>query len=208
VFRRKPLPGLFKKENSRLDGSDGAFHLLSNQPLIHSRAAVCATYVVCGHPRAAAAGPVISFASVGPRDPGNRSVPCGGAAAALFLRWRGKLLIRPFKPITCSGGRGQSSAPPPLERSFNVKGYRSAQAPGYWSPLKGPQRARSFKGPWLLAVVSGNQRWRLVRPPGSTGTLQPASPARTGGLPRLGEGARARSGWGLERIGGSSEARP
>ena len=33
---RKPLPGLFKKENSRLDGSDGAFQLLSNQPWLHS----------------------------------------------------------------------------------------------------------------------------------------------------------------------------
>jgi hypothetical protein len=36
-FRCRPLSGFFKKENSRLDGSDGAFHLLSNQPLIHSR---------------------------------------------------------------------------------------------------------------------------------------------------------------------------
>jgi hypothetical protein len=37
MFRRKPLPGLLKKVNSRLDGSDGAFHLLSNQPFMNSR---------------------------------------------------------------------------------------------------------------------------------------------------------------------------
>ena len=34
---RKPLPGLLKKGNSRLDGSDRAFQLLSNQPWLHSR---------------------------------------------------------------------------------------------------------------------------------------------------------------------------
>jgi hypothetical protein len=48
------LPGLFKKENSGLDGSDGAFHLLSNQPLIHSRSQQLAQHIVVGkRPRAA-----------------------------------------------------------------------------------------------------------------------------------------------------------
>jgi hypothetical protein len=36
-FWGRPLSGLFEKENSRLDGSDGALHLLSNQPLMNSR---------------------------------------------------------------------------------------------------------------------------------------------------------------------------